>query len=845
MSTYSISSDNGANWITFATAGIVQCQITLRATGVDTCSLAVDPALWTSAAAYATGDTIAIKQDSTVRFVGRITEIPRQATGAQHTLSYTAEGPWARLEKITYGQTWKLRNSGGTLVDVSKPRVVLGQNDAGAQITNGAQIAAVIDYLIARGIPILKGTIDAGIIMPYDEQTMLTCADAIRTCLRWSPDWVAWWDYTTTGSGVYKPTFHCRARSNLSTATLNLTSTTKPESANLQPRADLVLPGIKIVYEKAQSYDGNNWNSYELDTAGTYSDPECVELLFQLQGITTTLLRQTLVVESYPTSGSPPSANLNDKTWWRARLPWLVDIADADLLITAGARSGSHGYASYIVDGCVPDWLTSVHVEEEVISAKVAYVRRDGDDNALEDVEEREVSVKLISTDGSSREYQTVGSINFGESTPSGVAAAIYASWSVLHYEGVFSLIEGDPSFTFVPGTKINISNGLAAWASMAALVQESYISLADGLTTVRIGPPGRLDADSLVGLYRATNARNFSWSLSARTTASVTGYDVSGTANLPKERTNDGDPGGKKRLQIRADDAEDNLQIVDINPAGTVFADEDDEDSLTIQPREVLIPELVSGVYVLKRRQVLASESYHAVVEVGLGVPPYDFQFRPTSATAADIEWGHVYVDGLITSVDNWTNYDTLANLTLSSITTSIGYYIEVDLTEGSAALISTAGDFPDGDSTTEVFPLVRITCADGVIVSWKQHQWGVIHARTSGSGSGGNLHAFKFTSTSSTGGTLEAGSLYLAGVAKTITSLPSTLSSVTSTTRYYIEVDLAAATATWTSTTSAFPASDGDTEIWPILTLTCADSVISTVKQHQTSDIHIPSNV
>jgi hypothetical protein len=611
MSTYYISKDQGANWATFATAGIVDCIITLRATGADDCRFAIDPAAWTQAATYATGDTILIKQDTTVRFVGRISELPREASGGNHRLSYVAEGPWARLEKITFGQTWKLRNSGGTLVDVSKPRVVLGQNDAGTQITNGAQIAAVIDFLIARSVPILKGTVDAGIAMPYNEQTMLTCADAIRTCMRWSPDWIAWWDYTTSDAGVYKPTFHCRARANLSAATLNLTSTTKPEEAVLRPRADLVVPGIKIVYEKAQSYDGNNWNSYELDSAGADTDPECVELLFQLQGQTTTLLRQTIVVEAYPTEA-------NDKTWWRAQIPWLVGIADADLVISEEDFSGEEGYPNYLVDGCVPDWLAStVHLEAETVSCKVAYVRRDDADNPLDDVEEREVTLKLLSTDGTSREYITVGSIDFGETTPTGVAAALYASWSVLHYEGTLSLIQAAPDFTLVPGLTLNISNGLAAWATMAALIQEAAISLADGLTTIRIGPPGRLEADSLVGLYRATHASNFSWSRSSRTTAALSGSDVPGPENLPKQRTNDGDPGAKKRLQIRATDPDTNVQVIDHNPLAVAFADAGDKAATTLQPREVLVPELDGADIVFKRRQVLASASYHAALSI------------------------------------------------------------------------------------------------------------------------------------------------------------------------------------------------------------------------------------
>jgi hypothetical protein len=106
---------------------------------------------------------------------------------------------------------------------------------------------------------------------------------------------------------------------------------------------------------------------------------------------------------------------------------------------------------------------------------------------------------------------------------------------------------------------------------------------------------------------------------------------------------------------------------------------------------------------------------------------------------------------------------------------------------------------------------------------------------------GGGTNDHSFKFVQTSDTGGTLTAGVLYLAGTAKTITGLPATLASVTVTTKYYITIELAASTAAWNSTTGAYPAGDGDTEIWPILELTCADSVITGVKQCQCSDIHI----
>ena len=82
--------------------------------------------------------------------------------------------------------------------------------------------------------------------------------------------------------------------------------------------------------------------------------------------------------------------------------------------------------------------------------------------------------------------------------------------------------------------------------------------------------------------------------------------------------------------------------------------------------------------------------------------------------------------------------------------------------------------------------------------------------------------------------------------GVPITITGLPATLSSVTSTTYYWIELDLAASTATWASG-AGLPGGDAegdaDTEYWPILKLTCsvADEVITDILQYQLGDIHI----
>lgn len=101
-----------------------------------------------------------------------------------------------------------------------------------------------------------------------------------------------------------------------------------------------------------------------------------------------------------------------------------------------------------------------------------------------------------------------------------------------------------------------------------------------------------------------------------------------------------------------------------------------------------------------------------------------------------------------------------------------------------------------------------------------------------------------WKFTKTSTTGGTVRAGNAYIGGVAKTVANWASyptalTLSGVTTTTYYYIAVDFQNATATWGSNTSAVPANTATVEYWHVLTLTCTSSVISEIFQPWPCDI------
>jgi hypothetical protein len=104
---------------------------------------------------------------------------------------------------------------------------------------------------------------------------------------------------------------------------------------------------------------------------------------------------------------------------------------------------------------------------------------------------------------------------------------------------------------------------------------------------------------------------------------------------------------------------------------------------------------------------------------------------------------------------------------------------------------------------------------------------------------------HSWHFAATSATGGIVTLGRVEISGGVKSVTGFPTDgiLSGVTSSTLYWIAIDASAATATWASRASVlgYPSSTDTVEIWPILEITCASSVITAVCERMQSDIHV----
>lgn len=97
-----------------------------------------------------------------------------------------------------------------------------------------------------------------------------------------------------------------------------------------------------------------------------------------------------------------------------------------------------------------------------------------------------------------------------------------------------------------------------------------------------------------------------------------------------------------------------------------------------------------------------------------------------------------------------------------------------------------------------------------------------------------------FLFKQTSSTGGDWVQGKGYIAGPDITITSQPTTIFGVTTTTYYWILHDFAAGTLTWKSGSSYTDSSNDTQEVYRMLEITCEDDVITSFVCPHPCDIH-----
>ena len=123
----------------------------------------------------------------------------------------------------------------------------------------------------------------------------------------------------------------------------------------------------------------------------------------------------------------------------------------------------------------------------------------------------KEEHIDITLTNAVSGTYTTVSSVTAGEPLPTGLAGYIMALESIPQYEGSVLVQETEISDVCPLGNALNITGGLAEWASMLACVQSVRYS-DNGQTEITIGPAKHLGPAQFVARFRSNIGPRWYW---------------------------------------------------------------------------------------------------------------------------------------------------------------------------------------------------------------------------------------------------------------------------------------------------------------------------------------------
>lgn len=479
---------------------ITSARVNYAANGIDSFDFAADSAL--TAAGIAFGTEIKVYDVALCVFIGEVLMIPSdEEASSPGQKRYKASSYLNQLDRVQYTQDINAYNIVAAEVQsYVDPRVVLGLTYPSTRITNAAQIAAVLDFASAiKGVPISRAVSwPAGFLAPLDQKENIFCWDAVVSQLRWLPDHILWCDYST-GSTVVK-----LVKESTITAT-ELTVTGEMSGITATPRHDLKMIGINVFFKKVSTTDGAAIESRTVQTAGNNMDPFATNLYVDLDGGSTTVVRQAIKVEAYPSFDAPYS-DAYLKLWLEDKAPWLKDITSYD--ITNVAWTGDHEYPQELKEGVIAKWMP-VSYQEETITTTIEYDIKDDEGNYIERATIK-IPVQVTSCNGTSKTYSKPSSSDSGEAEPAGLATGLYASWSKLHWDGSLSSYVMKIGYVR-PGARINIVGAHASLSTMAAIVQSTSVDLQTMSIELSYGTCRAIEADSYTALYRAIRYRRVS----------------------------------------------------------------------------------------------------------------------------------------------------------------------------------------------------------------------------------------------------------------------------------------------------------------------------------------------
>jgi len=507
----------------------------------------------------------------TAFFQGYVGDTKRLNVQGRQNIQYSFYGPWWLLERLQFMQgrsvfngwaTPGLPSSGATLKTINTPEVFLGEKADETWQTNGQQIVEILDWVnecynpTKRGATsgrdhtqdvIQIGTIDPAVIFPKTRANDIFCAEGLVSVLRWSPDVVCWFDYTTS-----PPTCNARAQANLRAVTATITAE-QQRQVELAPRHERQLAGVVIEYKQTNVFNGSAWPQYYYDiypSGITDYTPNCSRHFVELAG--SQVSKVNVVVEVIPVALAVSATPSDRLGWWQSVDMTLNDpnIDPASIAIDVATVTDGSGdpvdltqYPNTLVKGQLSTWM-GVQWTDVTVMASVSFNRYADAAHKVPNgtVSARQISHRVTLTNAMSQTYRTTTFFDPGESVPGGVAQAVYNSLATLQYSGSIAFVAGQVQSGIAVGNNLTLAGPTNTYPNL--LVQSVRAVPHLGLLSVACAPSARLDAPELIELARCCRWRTIYNLPSGRSTGQAAGCaDVGLGSATAKENTQYGVP--------------------------------------------------------------------------------------------------------------------------------------------------------------------------------------------------------------------------------------------------------------------------------------------------------------
>ncbi len=501
-------------------------------------------------------------------FVGIVKGIERMGSGVAEKIEYRLVGPWWLLENLIFEQIWYLAvdpsSPTSSIVGGYKSHVILNQGFNGSKLTTGGQIAQAVQWAMDSGCPLQMDTtlvsrldLNGGqvfyasdlklpdIVIPNSEERDVMCAEVIRKMLRWSPDAVAWFDYTQS-----PPALKIARRADLTPATVDLTAVLRPEQIKITPRYDLLRPAVMIKYEQTNQVSGKVWQTLTRDIA-----PDAAKDLgtgdlkvnYRVGSLTATIDLQGVSENTTTASITCAAIQPDNPAWLKGHVPWLADSHIDGIVITTNGETRQSDLPRELTGGQIAPWMGFAAQQEEV-TVTVSFQTKDDSGMVIGDRVNEVVTVKVTATDAVTGTFSSASIEQIGELVPTGLAQKIYDAVGTLQFDGSIVMVEEEVSGLVGVGKALNITGSRAEWSSMLAVVQSVAEDLETGSTTITFGATEHLGPSDLVELTRINRNRQIHTVYSVRDTGE--GAGGGGTVlgkDLARESVTNG--GGAYRL--------------------------------------------------------------------------------------------------------------------------------------------------------------------------------------------------------------------------------------------------------------------------------------------------------